>query len=85
MGDAVFSGNSELFTELGFTSLEIVSLLTELESTVGLRVPVTQIPITELKTIADLIRQTAGQAAPRSGNDPIADSMKRGSRRRRRT
>lgn len=81
---AAFDRNSELITELGFSSLEIVTLLTELESTLGLRVPATQIPITELITVADLIRQTAGQSPPPSGTDPIADSMKRGSRRRRR-
>jgi acyl carrier protein len=84
-GNVALSGSSELFTELGLSSLEIVSLLTELDSAVGLRIPVTQVPITELFTISDLVRQIADNSSPPTDNDPIAASMKRGSRRRRRS
>jgi acyl carrier protein len=84
-GNVTFSGNSELFTELGFSSLEIVSLLTGLDSAVGLRVPVKQVPITELFTVSDLVAQIAGKSSTPTDNDPIAASMKRGSRRRRRS
>lgn len=82
-GASPIDRSSRLFDELGLTSLEIVSVLTELESTVGLDLPRARIPITELSTVGDLMDQIRGEAGRTTRDDPLLDSLARGASRRR--
>lgn len=92
MAGRVLKPGTGLFDELGLSSLEAVSLLAKLEARQRLRLPASQVAITELRTVADLIRQMPGATVAGSGSvpgtdpgsDPVAASMERGARRRRR-
>lgn len=82
-GNTHIDRNTGLYEELGLKSLEVVTLLGEVESTLGLNETVARIPITELVRIGDIVDRIPGMSPKPSRADPVLESMSRGARRRR--
>lgn len=81
--DAPIDRRTGLQSELGLKSIEIVGLLAAIESSLGLTTPAAEIPVTELRTVGDLVDRIPGQVRMPATADPLLDSMQRGARRRR--
>jgi acyl carrier protein len=73
-----------LVSDLQLSSLDMVSIVLELESEVGLQIPADEVPISEIRTVGDLRNIIAGQPAAPKAQDALSDSLSRGIRRRRR-
>lgn len=82
--DVQIGNETGLVSDLQLSSLDMVSIIVELESEVGLRVPADEVPISEIRTVSDLHNIIAGQPAAPIVQDTLSDSLSRGIRRRRR-
>jgi acyl carrier protein len=82
-GNTHIGRNTGLYDELGLKSLEVVTLLGEVESTLGLNEAVDRIPVTELVRMGDIVDRVPGATRRPSRADPVLESLSRGARRRR--
>jgi acyl carrier protein len=60
--------HSDLVTDLGFDSLQVLEVIAELEDRFDISIPLNDVPTT--RTVAQIVAQIAGLLGDRSGRPP---------------